>query len=102
MAASFIGEVEISWPRPRGRSGCVTTPAIANSGCDSNSRSVGRANDGVPQKIIVSGGTSVLPLAGFFQLADFAFDEVALEHAEMGEKEDAVEVIDFVAEGSGE
>ena len=38
------------------------------------SRNVGTANAGVPQKIILSGGTSSLPLAGFFQLANFALD----------------------------
>src|SRR5271170_2147559 len=102
VAASFTGELASSLPRPRGRSGCVTTASILNSGRASNSRNVGRANAGVPQKIIFRGGTKVLPLAGFFQLADFAFDEVALEHAEVGDEEHAVEVIDFVAEGAGE
>jgi hypothetical protein len=34
-----------------------------------------------------------------FEFFDFALDEVALEHAEMLQEEDAVEVIDFVAEG---
>src|SRR5271169_2788366 len=102
VAASFTGELASSLPRPRGRSGCVTTASILNSGRATSSRRVGRANAGVPQKIIFSGGTKVLPLAGFFQLADFAFDEVALEHAEMRDEEDAVAVVNLVAEGSGE
>src|SRR5271156_5662696 len=101
-AASFTGELETSLPRPRGRSGCVTTPAIWKSGWAINLRREGRANAGVPQKIIFSGGTGVLPLAGFFQLADFAFDEVALQHAQMRDEEDAVEVVNLVAEGAGE
>src|SRR3984885_4753536 len=42
--------------------------------------------------------TARLPLAGFFQFADFALDEVALEHAEVGDEENSVEVIDLVAE----
>src|SRR5271170_5227341 len=56
----------------------------------------GTANSGVPQKIILS-GTRVLPLAGFFQFADLALDHVALQHAQVSDEEDAVEVIDFVA-----
>src|SRR5271155_2044235 len=102
VAASFTGELASSLPRPRGRSGWVTTASTLNSGCASNSRSVGRANAGVPQKISFSGGTGVLPLAGFFQLADFAFDEVAFEHTQMGDEEDAVEVVNLVAGGLGE
>src|SRR5216684_4189978 len=43
-----------------------------------------------------------LPLALFPELFDFALDEVALQHAEMLEKENAVEVIDLMAEGAGE
>src|SRR5712692_9667858 len=42
-----------------------------------------------------------LPLALFPELLDFALDEVALEHAQMLQKEDAIEVIDFMAEGAG-
>src|SRR6202049_585644 len=42
-----------------------------------------------------------LPLALFLELFDFSFDEVALEHAEMLQKQDAVQVIDFVAESAG-
>src|SRR5271156_4178736 len=56
----------------------------------------GTANSGVPQKIILS-GTRVLPLAGFLQLTDLALDHVALQHAQVSDEEDAVEVIDFVA-----
>src|SRR5467141_2290860 len=41
-----------------------------------------------------------LPLALFPELFNFALDEVALQHAEMLEKEDAVEVIDLMAEGA--
>src|SRR6266436_5872587 len=41
-----------------------------------------------------------LPLALFPELFDFALDEVTLQHAEMLEKEDAVEVIDLMAEGA--
>ena len=43
-----------------------------------------------------------LPLAGFFQFADFALDHVALEHAEMRDEEYSVEVVDLVAEGAGQ
>src|SRR6202041_825402 len=101
-AASFTGELATSLPRPRGRSGCVTTPAIWKSCWAINPCREGRAKAGVPQKIIFSGGMEVLPLAGFFQLADFAFDKVALQHAEVRDEEDTVEVINFVTEGAGE
>src|SRR5712692_11008843 len=43
-----------------------------------------------------------LPLALFPELLDFPLDEVALEHPEMLQKEDAIEVIDFMAESAGE
>src|SRR5882724_307392 len=43
-----------------------------------------------------------LPLALFPELFDFALDEVALQHAEMLEKKNAVEMIDLMAEGAGE
>src|SRR5882762_11113923 len=44
----------------------------------------------------------LLPLALLAELFDFAFDQVALEHAEMLDEEDAIEGIDFVAEGAGQ
>src|SRR6266446_5752345 len=50
MAASFTGAAEISWPRPRGRSGCVITVAISMSGCPRRCMKVGTAKCGVPQK----------------------------------------------------
>src|SRR6266403_2498027 len=43
-----------------------------------------------------------LPLALFPKFFDFALDEVPFQHAEMLEKENAVEVIDLVAESAGE
>jgi hypothetical protein len=43
-----------------------------------------------------------LPLTLLTQLLDFAFDQVALQHAQMLDKENAVEVIDFMAEGTGQ
>src|SRR5712692_4242543 len=49
-----------------------------------------------------TGGLRRLPLALFPELFDFALDEVALQHAEMLEKENAVEVIDLMAEGAGQ
>src|SRR6476661_7319591 len=44
----------------------------------------------------------LLPLALLAELFDFAFDQVALEHAEMLDEEDTVEVIDLMAEGAGQ
>src|ERR1700691_2200760 len=39
-----------------------------------------------------------LPLAKFPHLFDFALDQIALQHAEVLNKENAVQVIDLVAE----
>src|SRR5580704_9794001 len=100
-AAPLTGEFDISCPRPRGRSGCVTTASTLKSGCATRWRKVGSAKAGVPQKTILS-DTTGLPLAGFFEFADFALDHVALEHAEVRDEENAVEVIDLVAESAGE
>jgi len=41
---------ETSWPRPRGRSGCVIAARISKSDCARRCLSVGTANEGVPQK----------------------------------------------------
>src|ERR1700722_15134408 len=99
-AASFTGELASSPPRPRGRSGCVTTPSILKSGCGIKCRKEGTANAGVPQNMIFS-GTGFLPLAGFLHLADFSFDHVALQHAQVRDKQHAVQMIDLVAERPG-
>src|SRR5208282_4387381 len=101
VAASFTGELAVSCPRPRGRSGCVTTATTWKSGCAIKCCRDGTAKTGVPQKTIRS-ATARLPLAGFFQLADFPLDHVALEHAEVRDEEDSVEVVDLVAERAGE
>jgi hypothetical protein len=47
-------------------------------------------------------GASPSPLALFPELFDFALDQVALQHAQVLDEKNAVEVIDFVAEGAGE
>src|SRR5580658_2640637 len=86
--------------------------AISKSGWERRCLSAGTANSGVPQKttriealsILFGRGNSRqerLPLALFFQFFDFAPDQVALEHAEVLQEQDAVQVIDFVAEGAG-
>src|SRR5580658_1483228 len=49
IAASFTGEAATSMPRPRGRSGCVTTSGRECPASTSFSR-VGTAKRGVPQK----------------------------------------------------
>jgi len=41
-----------------------------------------------------------LPIAGFFEFADFAPDDVSLQHAEVGDKQNPIEVVDLVAEGA--
>src|SRR5579884_3951343 len=57
--------------------------------------SAGTANCGVPMKI----RRNRLPLARFLQLADLAFDQVALQHADARNVEAAVQVVGFVNEG---
>src|SRR6266403_5038298 len=104
-ATFFTAEKETSCPRPRGRSGCVITPTISKSDCARRCLSVGTANKGVPQKTIriinpprpPSGRLRHLPLALFPELLDFSFDQVALQHAQVMQKKNSVEVIDLMA-----
>src|SRR6267143_1490790 len=85
------------------------TARSSNSGCASRCLRVGTANCGVPQKRMristplrpSTGRLRRLPLALLPEFLDFALDEVALQHAEMLEKEDAVEMINLVAESAG-
>src|SRR5262249_34191348 len=42
---------------------------------------------------------SCLPLTLFLQLPDLALDDVALEHAQMLNKQNAIQVVDFMTEG---
>src|SRR5256886_17141924 len=103
-AASFTAENETLCPRPRGRSGCVITPTISMSGCARRCLSVGTANEGVPQKTIriinplrpPGGRPRHLPPALFPELLDFPFDQVALQHAEVLQKKNPIQVIDLV------
>src|SRR6266478_3896682 len=105
-AASLTGEKEISPPRPRGRSGCVITPTISKSFCARRCFSMGTANEGVPQKTIriiyplrpPGGRLRHLPLALFPELLDFPPDQVALQHAEVLQEKNSVQVIDLMAE----
>src|SRR5271155_2626196 len=46
-------------------------------------------------------GTARLPVAGFFQLADLALDQIAFQKAQMSDEEGPVEMVDLVAEGAG-
>jgi len=46
--------------------------------------------------------TQFLPFSGFYQLADLAFHQVALEGAEMADIELAIQVIGFVQESAGQ
>src|ERR1700689_1947469 len=77
------------------------TPAISKSGSAISRRKDGTANAGVPQKTIRS-ATARLPVAGFSQFADFPLNQVPLEHAEMRDEENSIEVVDLVAECAGE
>src|SRR6266566_5009806 len=92
-ATSFTGETEICCPRPRGRSGCEMTPKTSNSGRARRCLSVGTANWGVPQN-------------RRRMVQTFPAETKALRNTEgtgveiLLKQEDAIEVIDFMAEGA--
>src|SRR5262245_1798501 len=79
-ARALTGASDVFWPRPRGRSGCVTTPTTA---CDDarSASSVGTANAGVP-KNARRRPLTVSPLARARQLLDPSNDEIALDPAQ--------------------
>src|SRR5688500_7366433 len=91
-ASSLTGEARSRCPRPAGRSGCVSTPTTRCAD-DSNVRSAGSANCGVPAKAIRSfvfrsvsaGGTGFARLAGAFLaiLVQLLADALALEVGEV-------------------
>jgi hypothetical protein len=89
------------WPRPRGRSGCVTTPTTSCRDVE-QLRSVGAAKAGVPKKAIRRSDASMSPLAGAPQLLDAAHDQLAVEAAQPIDEERAVEVIHLVLERARE
>src|ERR1700733_2513792 len=97
IANSFTGEVAISWPRPRGRSGWVITASTDISPAAASARKAGNANSGVPQKIMRS-ATAPLPIPGFLEFSDFAFDEIAFQHADVLNEKCSGKMIDFMGE----
>ena len=85
------------WPRPRGRSGCETTPTTVWRDSIS-ARRVGTAKAGVPKNTMRSG--RALPSPGALQLLNLADDEVALDPAQAIDEQRAVEVIHLVLKGA--
>src|SRR5215472_12810042 len=81
-ALRLTGEAVSSMPRPRARSGWVTTSFTANPALTKRS-SVGTAKTGVPQKTRFI--TAALPFAGFHHLADLALHHVPLERADVAD-----------------
>src|SRR5271166_3872951 len=47
-------------------------------------------------------GTARLPVAGFFQLANLALDQIAFQQAQVSDEEGPLEMVDLMAEGAGE
>src|SRR5208283_2133577 len=92
-AVRFTGEAVSSIPRPLGRSGWVATSLMRNPAHTSFS-SVGTANSGVPQN--TRSIMSALPFALLHQLADFAFEHVAFQRADVVDVELAIEMIGFM------
>src|SRR3954452_95466 len=93
----------MEFPRPLGRSGCVTTSSTACPAASMRS-SVGTANCGVPRKMVRIGlrgrhdarSRGLFPFPGFDQLLDLAFDQVPFQRTDVGNEQDSVEVIDLV------
>src|SRR5271156_5270520 len=100
FAASFTGGASFFSPRPLGLSGWVAARTISWP-ARNTALNVGTANDGVPQKtsFIPDLPSDSLPLAGLLQLANLAQDQVTLQGAHALEKQNAVQVIDFMLEG---
>src|SRR5687768_300469 len=96
-ATTFTGASVTRCPRPRGRSGCVTTPTTVCSDSISASRD-GTAKSGVPKKTMRTG----LPLAGFGELLDLPDDQIFLQAAQAIDEQCAVEVVHLVLEAAGE
>src|ERR1700761_2189961 len=99
MAAAFTGDGMSSCLRPFGRSGCVTTSGTVWPAERIRSR-VGTANSGVPRKTMFIG--RLFPFARPLKFLDFALDEIALQGAQVIDKQDAVQVIDLVQKGAGQ
>jgi len=72
------------------------TASTEMPGSAESRRSEGTANSGVPQIRCAwqAPARYGLPLAGLPQFADAAFDQVPFQHAEVLDKQDAVQVID--------
>src|SRR6266545_6425970 len=108
-ALCLTGDSVNSIPRPRGRSGCVTTRRTWNPASTSFSR-VGTAKRGVPAKMRLSGCIIErlrrcfhdLPLARLHEFADFSLHQVAFQGADVADVELAIQMISFVQEGSGQ
>src|ERR1043165_5610219 len=111
-AASLTGGAGGGCARPRGRSGCVTTSGISWP-ARAIASSVGTANAGVPRKISRIAGRDLdaearrrgelqesMPVSGALKFFYLALHQVALEDADVGDVEAAVEVIGFVLEGA--
>src|ERR1700744_5204003 len=98
-ASCFTGGTVSAKPRPLGRSGWQSTSSMPWPAARSAS-SVGTANAGVPQKTSRIRDRSPLPFAGALQFADATQDQVTLERTDAEDKQNAVQMVDFVLEGA--
>src|SRR5262249_41679890 len=101
-ATCFTGGGTISFSRPRGRSGCVNTAPTSKSFKVRKCFRQGTANCGVPQKTILIAAKDEkpfrrLPLPLLAQFLDLSLDQVALQHAQMLQKQNSVQVVNFMA-----
>src|SRR5215469_610362 len=97
MAASFMGGGAVSRPRPRGRSGCVTTSRTWWPAAAMRSK-VATAKAGVPRNTRRMDGS--VPIPGALQLLDFSLHQVALERTDVRDVEPPIEMIGLMQEGA--
>src|SRR5581483_1172389 len=93
-AHSFTGDAASCCPRPRGRSGCVTTAATSCPAATICSK-VGTAKAGMPRKTRRM-APPLIPISGALLLLDLALHQVAFERADVRDVQLAVEMIGFM------
>src|SRR6266566_2416873 len=98
-ASALTGANVTFCPRPRGRSGCVTTPAMV---CGQSSRccSVGTAKRGVPKNaMFIACG---LPFAGARELLDLPDDQILLQAAQAIDEQRPFQMIHLMLKAAGQ
>src|SRR6187397_1176042 len=100
-ASTLAGVAARARPRPFSRSGWVTTAATSCPPSSSAARE-GTAKAPLPRKTTRTVCLSLLPVVGARLLPKLALHEVALERSQAVHEEEAIDVVDLVAEGPGQ